>query len=376
MTSSARLPLVDADGWSAGSRDELRAAASPAALERTLAALRAHGTPWVLLVGPGTLQLLGPDDRVQGQVEADDSGFEAMRAIGRLYAEGAAIDWAELYRDSGLRRLVLPTYPFERERHWVSPLRRELPLQSAPAPSPTELPLLGRELSLPGSSERRFETTWSRTRQAWLEQHVISGRLVAPGALFLASFLEAARICWAARPFALEDVRFLRALSLEHASGVEAQVIVAADGDRLELRWMARTLADGPSAWQLHATARALALPAESRAHSSQAAEGVPGAHSLAASSLAALRRVCVTCDSPERVNAALAAVGARLGPFFRWHAELWRAGSEILCGPRLLSRESLRPSTCVACASTPRASPASPRGATSKSGSSAASDC
>jgi acyl transferase domain-containing protein/acyl carrier protein len=40
-------------------------------------------------------------------------------SLGRLWLSGAAVDWRGFHADSTPRRIPLPTYPFERKRHWV-----------------------------------------------------------------------------------------------------------------------------------------------------------------------------------------------------------------------------------------------------------------
>ncbi len=42
-----------------------------------------------------------------------------LRAVGQLWVSGAAIDWPQVQAGRGLRRVSLPTYPFERSRHWI-----------------------------------------------------------------------------------------------------------------------------------------------------------------------------------------------------------------------------------------------------------------
>lgn len=42
-----------------------------------------------------------------------------LSAVARLWTEGVAIDWAPLHDRARRRRVALPTYPFERQRHWV-----------------------------------------------------------------------------------------------------------------------------------------------------------------------------------------------------------------------------------------------------------------
>ncbi|MCU0681424.1 MAG: amino acid adenylation domain-containing protein [Polyangiaceae bacterium] len=43
------------------------------------------------------------------------------RALGQAWALGAPIEWGAFFGDEARRRVPLPTYPFERQRHWVDP---------------------------------------------------------------------------------------------------------------------------------------------------------------------------------------------------------------------------------------------------------------
>jgi acyl transferase domain-containing protein len=47
--------------------------------------------------------------------------FELLQTLGRLWQEGAQIDWSQFYAGQSRRRVKLPTYPFERRRYWVEP---------------------------------------------------------------------------------------------------------------------------------------------------------------------------------------------------------------------------------------------------------------
>lgn len=51
--------------------------------------------------------------------ESSEPWLAVLQALGRLYLHGAAIDWNGVYAGRGLRRLPLPTYPFQRERYWL-----------------------------------------------------------------------------------------------------------------------------------------------------------------------------------------------------------------------------------------------------------------
>jgi myxalamid-type polyketide synthase MxaE and MxaD len=93
-------------------------AVEPAAFARRLVApesvnhlapsLRPHG----IVLDVGTPEAVGGD-----QPAGAWSGV--LEALGRLYLQGAAIDWSSVYAGRGLQRLPLPTYPFQRERYWL-----------------------------------------------------------------------------------------------------------------------------------------------------------------------------------------------------------------------------------------------------------------
>ncbi len=57
-----------------------------------------------------------------------------LGAAGRLWAAGAAVDWRAMHAHERLRRVPLPTYPFERSRFWIEPGAAALPAPPAGGP--------------------------------------------------------------------------------------------------------------------------------------------------------------------------------------------------------------------------------------------------
>ena len=51
------------------------------------------------------------------QTESDTTSI--LTALGQLWVGGLSIDWPKFYGAERRRRVVLPTYPFERKRHWI-----------------------------------------------------------------------------------------------------------------------------------------------------------------------------------------------------------------------------------------------------------------
>ncbi|NUT51114.1 MAG: acyltransferase domain-containing protein, partial [Saccharothrix sp.] len=90
-------------------------------------ALRDAGVTRFLEVGPdGVLtgmaeDCLDPDERTRlvptlRRDQPEDRGV--LEAVGRLHVAGVAVDWAAVLPRG--RRVPLPTYPFQRTRHWLS----------------------------------------------------------------------------------------------------------------------------------------------------------------------------------------------------------------------------------------------------------------
>lgn len=61
-----------------------------------------------------------------------------LDSLGALYVRGVLPDWAGVDRQRPRRRLVLPTYPFQRSRHWVEPV----PQTATPTTTVTATPLI------------------------------------------------------------------------------------------------------------------------------------------------------------------------------------------------------------------------------------------
>ncbi|MFD7660577.1 SDR family NAD(P)-dependent oxidoreductase, partial [Actinosynnema sp. NPDC059797] len=58
-----------------------------------------------------------------GRWDRTDDGAAVLTTLARLWLAGVAVDWAALHDGEDRRRVPLPTYPFQRESHWVDPPR-------------------------------------------------------------------------------------------------------------------------------------------------------------------------------------------------------------------------------------------------------------
>lgn len=114
-------------------------------------------------VGPGNalgkLARRHPDVRSRAAIASlgeDISGEREawLSAVGQLWCVGAALDAAKLDQRRAKRMVRLPTYPFERVRHWIDALPateiRIAPTAAQPAANPNAAPILAfQESSMP-----------------------------------------------------------------------------------------------------------------------------------------------------------------------------------------------------------------------------------
>ncbi|MFH8902656.1 SDR family NAD(P)-dependent oxidoreductase [Streptomyces coeruleorubidus] len=216
---------------------------------------------------------IGGEDFLATQIAAG-----ADDLLGRLWVSGVTVDWDLLHRlrPAERRRVPLPTYPFERVRHW---------LDTTPAPAPAPGP-------------RRWERRLAADEPV-LRDHVVDGRPILPGVGHLDLVAEASgglagRAC--------VDVRWVLPLA---PSGAGETVAVAFDGDRYEIRG-----ADDA----VRSCGRLTAAPA------APAPLDVP-----------ALRARLDEGPGEDSFYRALAGQGLPYGPFFRRVRQVWTGRDEVL---------------------------------------------
>ncbi|WP_226001952.1 type I polyketide synthase [Paenibacillus sp. BJ-4] len=103
---------------------------------------------------------------------------EKYGRLSDLWIKGVHMDWGRLYGDAQPRRISLPTYPFAKERYWIS-VDEAKPADGVAA---NLHPLLHQNTSV--LSEQRFSSTFSG-QEFYLKDSVVDGRLVLSEAVCL-----------------------------------------------------------------------------------------------------------------------------------------------------------------------------------------------
>jgi acyl transferase domain-containing protein len=94
--------------------------------DRCLAALEREGCGLCLEMGPrGVLTAFGKErgetqTRWVASANGREDDLEALQAaLGEAFTAGATLDWKAVFRADRVRKVALPTYPFERDRYWI-----------------------------------------------------------------------------------------------------------------------------------------------------------------------------------------------------------------------------------------------------------------
>ncbi|MCH9650133.1 MAG: SDR family NAD(P)-dependent oxidoreductase [Deltaproteobacteria bacterium] len=186
-----------------------------------------------------------------GSLRRDEAERESLlTALGELYTQGLEVDWQRQYPEQG-SVLELPTYPWQRERHWLDEAQWQ-----------TGHPLLGSALH---AAQPVGQILWQGEQtpqsQHYLSDHRLQDTVVFPAASYVemalaASFetsIDSDRSNEDAVPV-LTGLRFDKLLLLPGDSRRSTQVTLSpgGSGDR-EFTVHSRSSDDSKSEWLLHA---------------------------------------------------------------------------------------------------------------------------
>jgi acyl transferase domain-containing protein/acyl carrier protein/NADP-dependent 3-hydroxy acid dehydrogenase YdfG len=243
-----------------------------------------------------------------------------LRAAAEIYLAGVPLNFAAV--TPGGHFIPLPTYPWQRKRHWLAQ-------DSGPSPAPPEPrphPLLGRRAS--GEEESGvWEGPLGLTRNAYLLDHRVQDAVIMPGTAYLELLAAAGRELFGETPLSISDVRYHRALFLDQAGGPVPTIRVTVASGRCQVA--SRTAGD--ESWVVHAEACMRRMDAsQSETAQSETAQSET-AQSETGEPFAAVRARC-----PEYQDAATfypwhAERGNHWGGAFEGIVELWRRDGEAL---------------------------------------------
>jgi acyl transferase domain-containing protein/acyl carrier protein len=185
---------------------------------------------------------------------------QMLQSLAQLYVSGVSVDWLGFHRDFGHRKVVLPTYPFQRLRFWLPDLDH-LYKKRALSRSKILHPLLGQklhlQLHLAGlEQQHRFESQISAAQPEYLSHHQVFDRAILPATAYLEIALAAGFNLFKSQQIVVEDVVFQQGLMLSatEPSTVQTKIApLAAGSQRFEIFTLQQDR-QAEQSWTLHAS--------------------------------------------------------------------------------------------------------------------------
>jgi surfactin synthase thioesterase subunit/acyl carrier protein/nucleoside-diphosphate-sugar epimerase len=248
-----------------------------------------------------------------GNKRREDFG-EILTSVRELYLGGHAIDWDGFNRPYRRRRISLPTYPFERRRHWLDGDNRARVRDS----SSGETSLAGERLrsALP---QTQFEIVYSLARLEYLADHRIYAMPVLPFTVGLAALHDAARQHFGTDRIALANLQYREALVLPESGERFVQSILAPVSDATAELRLVSIGTDPGDRWRTHIVGMARQQERED-----------------SGAALDSIRERCPCAVSTEAYYRTLRAMGLQYGPSFRAIEEIRAGDGEVLTRVRL----------------------------------------
>ncbi|WP_341868732.1 polyketide synthase dehydratase domain-containing protein, partial [Streptomyces carpinensis] len=276
--------------------------------------------------GVRTFLELGPDSVLtalaQQTLEADEAvvtpalrkdrpeAETLLTALAQLHVSGLDVDWGAYFADTGARRVDLPTYPFQRQRYWMT-----APTAGSGAgdtgQTALDHPVLRAAVPLPDSGGVVLTGRISASTHPWIADHDVLGSVLLPGTGFVELALRAGDEVGCRR---LDELTLQAPLLLPERGGVAVQVVVgAADDDGRRTVTVHSRRSDQPDLpWTRHAEG---VLSVQSAGAVADLVDWPP----------AGATEIPVASAYPD-----LAGAGYHYGPAFQGLKAAWRRGEEL----------------------------------------------
>ncbi|KUO06721.1 beta-ketoacyl synthase [Streptomyces sp. DSM 15324] len=325
-----KLPMVSTVTGEVASADEVMSAdywvahvRRPVRFADAVRVLAGQGVGrWVELGADGTLTALA-------QACLDDTGAVVMTpvlrkdrpeaaallaAVATLFVNGADADWSTLTGGDRGPTPNLPTYAFQRRRHWPDFTGVTLGDLGSAGLGSAEHPLLGAAVRVAGSEEALFTGRLSLRSHPWLRDHAVTGTVLFPGTGFLELALCAAGQLGYDR---VEELTIAAPLVVPERTGRLVQVRVGepdeSDTRTVEVYSRAEDALD-TDPWTLNASGSLSADPEPDTAAPDLTAWPPPNAEAV----------------PMEGFYDRFAEAGFAYGPVFQGLRAVWRRGEEV----------------------------------------------
>jgi acyl transferase domain-containing protein len=243
-----------------------------------------------------------------------------LGSLGTLYARGIKVDWRGFDGPYRRSKVTLPTYPFQRKRYFLNPVADQQKAGEGGALTlGSSHPFIGQKIVSPAMQNTVvFQTSFSEEKPRFLEEHMMFGATVAPGAAHLSMMLSALKFHHRTGKGSLEEVNFLKPLIVtDHEKRMVQLILTPLESTRDSV--LIASIGDEKAEWETHCTG-VLARDGEDSPASRKTDID-----------LTELKSRCTDRIDMEALYGRLKKIGCNLGPEFRCIDELFYNSNEFL---------------------------------------------
>ena len=265
---------------------------------------------------------------------------QLFATLSQLYLAGVTVDWSvfPIPLDVLPQRLVLPTYPFQRQRYWRRDIARpsgvalkRLEKSAFSEPNEGLGPFFHKMIQLPHLSQTVFESRFSTENFPYLADHKVYGEVVVPGACHCSLALSAVKHIFgradAKQACELEEVIFPEALVLPEGKERTVQLVVTSEGDEVVSFQVISFDSQLPISQQKHAlTKEGTTVHATGRIHANPTREPADEV------SIEEILARCPNQMSRAEIYELLNQQNIELGSSFSGIVAIWQGKGEVLC--------------------------------------------
>ncbi len=192
--------------------------------------------------------------------QLDSEYGTVLEEMCQLYILGADLPWDEIYRDQKIRRVSLPTYPYNGKRLWVKVNPAVIHTHTGRY---TAHPLLERCV-IESVDQDIFQTNYKNDKQWVLREHRLLGQSILPETAYLEMVLQACSTYYPRTAMRFVDVRFEIPLVVGDGEMREVQTVIVKNKSDLEFKIISKESSSQASLdenWMTHASGRLVGNP-------------------------------------------------------------------------------------------------------------------
>jgi len=170
-----------------------------------------------------------------------------LNTLGQLYEIGIDINWQKVTQDYNANKISLPTYPFQRQRHWFDIPKVNNYIQ--PVKQDIVHPWLGKVISSP-VKQTIFQSYINLEADSWLQDHCLKDKIIFPGAGYLEIAIALGLFHYQSDRLLIENLQISCPLYLDGYCEIQTITYPQKKSDDLEIYSLSN------DRWQLHCDGR------------------------------------------------------------------------------------------------------------------------